>query len=284
MTTTAVKSTFKLCNPNGPSIPIVIKKFSDGMVQTTIPDVSTLTHTVLIEAFIKDSDGIIILSQLKDILDDCKIQEVLLVLKVLPFSRQDRRMVNGDSFSLKPFARMLNPLQFNTIFIKDPHSDVFPALIDNVRIIPQVDVLQLMIDKQKINPDIYDSICSPDGGSIKKAFKIATHLKKEFIKADKIRDTSNGEIVGTYIPTDIDYTGKAILIVDDCLDGGRTFTELAKKLKAAGASQVDLFITVGIFSYGLDCLRGDLDQVFCHTVYLENIANNEDGYLKYMDS
>jgi len=41
------------------------------------------------------------------------------------------------------------------------------------------------------------------------------------------------------------------MIVDDICDGGATFILLAKELYAAGAKEVNLFVTHGIFSKGL---------------------------------
>jgi ribose-phosphate pyrophosphokinase len=275
-----IKSTFKFLKTGQA---INIKKFSDGMIQVTIPDTDFLSETT-VEAFIKDSDGIIALAQIKNILDTAKVKTVNVILTALPFARQDRIMEEGDAFSLKVFANMLNALKFDTVYINDPHSDVFPAVIDNCIIQEQLEVLRQLCAIHIIDMSKYTHICSPDGGSIKKAFKIAKHFGKQFIKADKIRNTKTGAIEGTYIPSDLNLKDAKVLIVDDCLDGGRTFTGLAQKLKEVGSSKVDLFVTVGIFSYGIDCLREYIDNVYCYTAFKENVTNNEDTFLKYATS
>jgi ribose-phosphate pyrophosphokinase len=50
------------------------------------------------------------------------------------------------------------------------------------------------------------------------------------------------------------------LIVDDICDGGATFVALARKLREAGAIEVSLFVTHGIFSKGKD-LEG-IDNIY----------------------
>lgn len=49
-------------------------------------------------------------------------------------------------------------------------------------------------------------------------------------------------------------------------DGAGTFIPLAEKLKEAGASQVDLYVTHGIFAKGLDILKEFIDNVYCYQI------------------
>ena len=55
--------------------------------------------------------------------------------------------------------------------------------------------------------------------------------------------------------------GKNCLIVDDICDGGRTFTDLAKKLNDKGAKELYLFVSHGIFSKGYDELLGHFNVI-----------------------
>jgi phosphoribosylpyrophosphate synthetase len=52
-----------------------------------------------------------------------------------------------------------------------------------------------------------------------------------------------------------DCKDKRVLIVDDICDGGKTFELLAKDLYNAGAEEVNLFVTHGLFSKGLIPLK-----------------------------
>ena len=54
-----------------------------------------------------------------------------LTMPYVPFSRQDRCNNPGEAFSLKVFCDLINNLNFNSVEIQDPHSDVIPALLNN---------------------------------------------------------------------------------------------------------------------------------------------------------
>jgi ribose-phosphate pyrophosphokinase len=105
-------------------------------------------------------------------------------------------------------------------------------------------------------------LVSPDAGANKKTFEVAKYFSTNFIRADKLRDLTTGQIKETIVYAD-DLTGKTAVILDDICDGGRTFIELAKVLKAKGAAKVILFVTHGIFSAGLDPLfAGGIDAIW----------------------
>ena len=88
----------------------------------------------------------------------------------------------------------------------------------------------------------------PDAGANKKTAKIASYFgHSSFIRADKLRNLSTGDILETVVYGDV--VGN-ITIVDDLCDGGKTFIELAKVLKQKGAEKINLYVTHGIFSKG----------------------------------
>jgi ribose-phosphate pyrophosphokinase len=106
---------------------------------------------------------------------------------------------------------------------------------------------------------------SPDAGAEKKIFAFAKELGFEnVVRAGKVRDVSSGKITGTevYVPEPALYkTDKDFLIVDDICDGGRTFIELAKKLRPMTTGKIKLLITHGIFSKGIEVFDGIIDEV-----------------------
>ena len=63
--------------------------------------------------------------------------------------------------------------------------------------------------------------------------------------------------------------------MDDISDGNGTFIALANMLVKTGnnGSQLDLYVTHGIFSKGLDNIRGLYNKV-----YTANLMNNEVKY------
>lgn len=168
----------------------------------------------------------------------------------IPYARQDRACVAGEPHSIKVFAGLLNSLKFNNIYTLDPHSDVTPALIDNLVVMEQHEVWRNNYEGKVL--------VAPDAGALKKIYKF-NHPHVACL--NKKRDVTNGAILGTEIASG-DVAGKDCVIIDDICDGGRTFIESAKVLRAAGAKRVELQVTHGIFSKGLKpLLEGGIDFI-----------------------
>lgn len=178
---------------------------------------------------------------------------ITVVYPYLPYARQDRVFDPTSPFSLKTFTKLLNSLYVNKVYIWDAHSDVAPGLINNCVNIPQH---ELFAQCQVRSADLY---ISPDAGAYKKISKLP--IASEVIAlGSKIRNRT-GNIIDTKIYGPI-VAGKRCLIVDDICDGGRTFIELAKKLKESGASCVELYVTHGIFSNGFAELKESIDHIY----------------------
>jgi ribose-phosphate pyrophosphokinase len=202
---------------------------------------------------------------------------VNLHMNYVPFSRQDRTNAVGESFSLHTFATLINSLQFCYVHIMDPHSDVTPALIQNCLIKNQWDLLAPLIQQNTFGQFV---LVAPDAGALKKIHKLAQILSmntprfKGIVESSKIRNTTTGEITGTVVHTsghahilnaDLTFTldpSLVYVIADDICDGGRTFLELAKVLRAQGAEQVDLYVTHGFFTKGMEVFTGLIDHVY----------------------
>ena len=126
-------------------------------------------------------------------------------------------------------------------------------------------------------------LLAPDAGALKKTYKIAKTIEygKEVIFCEKQRNTKTGEITGTKIYTNA-IKDKMFIIFDDICDGGRTFIEIAKVLKAQGAKKVILAVSHGIFSKGLEPLFEYIDEVFCTDSFnsLLNFTSPLGGYYK----
>lgn len=186
-----------------------------------------------------------------------------MVVPYFPYARQDRVMQPGEAFSLKAVARLINGLGFDEVVICDPHSDVTTALVENVRVVTQ---LQLVLEheplRELLRGDARPVVVSPDAGAAKKAFSVAQHFSLPLVTASKVRDTATGAITRTEVPDTPWLAGRDAVIVDDICDGGRTFIELAKVLRSNGASRVFLYVTHGIFSQGLEPFVGLIDGIF----------------------
>lgn len=182
---------------------------------------------------------------------------VELVLPYLPYARQDRVIGPNEPFSLKVFADIINLQNFSRVVVYDPHSDVGPGLLNNCDAIPQYNIAikaigDLVADKNVI-------FVSPDAGAYKKLSKLIVDDERIVI-ATKERGQL-GEIKRTRLLNPENIPGKTVVIVDDICDGGRTFIELAKAIRAHVPKEIILYVTHGIFSNGFDELHSHLDAI-----------------------
>lgn len=181
-----------------------------------------------------------------------------LEIPYVPYSRQDRINIQGEPFSLKIFATLINAIGANDVVITDPHSDVTPALLNNCVIIHQHEVFQKYFGEKK---DFF--LVSPDGGALKKIYKLAAVTKPlGVIECSKIRNTSTGEITGVNVPCGSNV-GNDFIIVDDICDGGRTFIEIAKIIRENNPrSKIVLMVTHGFFTKGIEVFEGLIDEIY----------------------
>lgn len=224
---------------------------------------------------IHNSNDAISLAMIKNALGNIKKLPVHVTIPYFPYARQDRVCDRGEAFSLKVFADYINFLNFDSVTIVDPHSDVTPALINNVKVISRFDIFRKWsaLRKRCMGNCVF---VSPDAGANKKVSELAGFFEhKEFIRADKLRDLSNGNIKETIVYAD-DLKGADVIIADDIADGAATFIFLAKELKKKNCGKVILYVSHGIFSKGFDVIyNGGIDEIWTTNSFSTNLL----GYL-----
>lgn len=196
------------------------------------------------------------LAQLKALLDHQHVPAELHI-EYLPYGRQDKAVRNDKTFALSVFANLLNSLNFRKVWILDPHSVVALNLINNSEARYPAFTLYKTLEELQI-----DLICYPDEGARRKYRDVYASFGK-FIYGEKVRDQLSGEI--THYELHGDPNGQKVLMCDDLADGGATFKLLAKMLLQKGATEVNLFVTHGIFSKGIRTLKeAGINRIFTH--------------------
>lgn len=229
------------------SIDIDVLKFTDGSIRVTIPSISEDIehHTCEIYAYVNSMDDLMIVAQIKDIVQRVtKCRDYRFVITSPMYSRYDRVMLDGqiDSFGAKVFADFINSMKFDTVNLFDNHSEVLTNLIDR-----GVNLDQSFLVKKAVGEYLYDKsiIIAPDKGACKK-------LANPDIVFDKVRDLATGKILGIEaIKIATKPVDKPCLVVDDLCEGGGTFIGLGNKFKEMfpnHKSELNLYVTHGIFS------------------------------------
>lgn len=254
----------------GIDIPVHVSHFPSGEVAVKLevdadkPIEVNKVISVMVQGY--EPDELFILANIKDALDEmlrnagASHVQIRLLLAFMPHARYDRHMVTGDGFALRVFCDMVNLLKFDSILVIDPHSDATTAMLRNATSVPQDKVMGDIIQSFGVDCDV---LVAPDAGAYKKIFTLAKQLKKPVVCLSKVRDLETGNIIGTALLNTLPEGAKC-LVIDDLCDGGRTFIGAAETLREHGAVQVDLAITHGIFSAGLNnLLDNGIDHLYC---------------------
>ena len=189
------------------------------------------------------------LALIVDALRRANIHILHLNIPYFPAARQDRVCVAGEPLSVKVFADFINAMKFSRVTIFDPHSEVTPALLDNVKVVDNVQFVGAALGElNALDGTSKTVLVSPDAGSNKKVANVAKYLynvsgqEVDVVRADKLRNVATGQIIETTVYAD-DLTGKNCFIIDDICSKGGTFCALAKVLKAKGAARVTLVVS-----------------------------------------
>lgn len=225
---------------------INIKHFPDGTINFKLGDNENIDKCFKYDGeefphiihwnYENDSEMFIVyclVNMIRDVVPNARIE---LDLPYLPNARMDRTKSKSEAFTLKYFAKFINDLKFETVYIYDIHSNVGVALIDRVSEFYPLDEVNLVINDVNI-----DTLYFPDEGSVK---RYSDKFDKPFVFGMKKRDWETGQILGLDVLGNLDLIkDKTILIVDDICSKGGTFYHSAKKLKELGAGKIYLFVT-----------------------------------------
>lgn len=151
-------------------------------------------------------------------------------------ARMDRVKSDEDVFTLKYFCEVINSLKFDVVWVRDAHSNVSLALLDNV-----IDEGVFHYVREAINRSGAEALFFPDEGAMKRYADLFKDMPYAF--GMKKRDWKTGQIQGLDLVNPENIVGKKVLIVDDICSRGGTFYHSAKALHKAGAAEVNLYIT-----------------------------------------
>lgn len=215
-------------------------KFPDGTLLLKMSDeiieACEDTSRILIDWFYENDAELFTLICVKRYIDEhfygCRI---LLNMPYVCHARMDRVKNEGDVFTLKYFCEVINSLHFDSVLVRDAHSNVSLALLNTVFEEP----ISNYIAKAIINSNA-DALFFPDEGAMK---RYSGGFQMPYAFGMKKRDWETGQILGLDIINADVVKDKNVLIVDDICSRGGTFYHSAKALKAAGAKSVSLYVT-----------------------------------------
>ena len=232
--------------------------FSAGEVHLASP-ISVKRKENVTEVFIvsniQSSEDILRTLTVTNAIRNTGISNISLVVPYLPYSRSDRVCSLGEEFGLEVFSSIINSQNYNKVFTFDAHSNVAEEVIPNL-----VNIKSDTIITHTLSAESYDYIVSPDKGAKHKSEKLSLLWGIPYVEGFKIRDPATGNLSGFGVNGGEVLQGKRVLVPDDIADGSGTFVGLLKEIKKYHPLSVDLFVTHGIFSKGVDVVA-EFDKV-----------------------
>ena len=219
------------------------------------------TYEIVTKGIVTPEDTFVLLNLLDALRQiGAKPKNVRVFLPYFPYARQDRVCHPGESSALLVFCQILasSKHRFDHLYIVDPHSSVTEEYLVGLGF------KNVWVQEQQYAAHglpKYDFIVAPDAGAAKKADKIQPSAQHIFLT--KMRE--DGKVKSFVKPEDLYKIVGAACIVDDICDGGRTFIEAGRLLRATmpHMTSLDLYVTHGIFSAGIDKLLEIFDNVYC---------------------
>lgn len=283
-----------LVNPTISDIKFEISKFPDGQQTIDLTDWFALNRDepVKISSRLNTFQDLeLIICAVAAIRNIKPNKQIALYVPYFIGARSDRKFVDGGVNYLKQvICPIINSLKFDTVLVLDPHSDVLEACLNNYEKVDNHTIVKYSLTDIDNKRDAQERIClvSPDAGAYKKIFDVAKKFEiQNVVTANKVRDMRTSKILSTEIPNLPGSVGDDMkyVIIDDICDGGRTFIELAKAIKAQRAdAKVYLVVTHGIFSAGLKELNKHFEGIFTTNSYVDvndaefSIKNDNEMY------
>lgn len=242
--------------------------FSGGEVHMTLDEGQEVGTDVSVLVTGSANCDVMKIIQIADILKRNGAYHLILVLPYHYYSRQDRATTKNSSHALKLFTEAVAP-HYDVLVTYDMHSYIAEEFnewdTDCCQLAETAPAAHLGFCLGKRQPDI---ICAPDAGACIKIHDLVNNIPEAYhaltpvvIEASKKRDPKTGALSDPEVLSGEDLTGKHVLIFDDICDGGYTFIQLAKVLRARGVTKIGLAVSHGIFSKGVDELNKYFDYI-----------------------
>lgn len=217
--------------------------YPDGTlnIKLTKEEVNTAIAYQSISWYYDIEEELVALGYILDSLRSKNITNLDLYMPYVPNARMDRCENNGDVFTLKYFANVINSFGFRCVRTLDVHSTVTEALIHNITNESPVSYIRSVIGKIIPRIDRKLTIFYPDAGAMKRYAKM---IKAPYAFGNKVRDWETGKIQQLEVIGDKKLVANHdIMIIDDICSKGGTFYYAAQKLKELGAKDIYLWIS-----------------------------------------
>ncbi|MDR3642568.1 MAG: ribose-phosphate diphosphokinase [Candidatus Doudnabacteria bacterium] len=270
----------KLISPNFADIftpNIEIGEFPDGDSHVRIPLIGECKDREVVvfhRLYPRQNTSLVALLLILDSLKEIGAKHVSVVAPYLPYSRQDKKKLNGEVASAYVICNLLARAGCDKLISFDCHflNKEGPAKFGELNI-ENISMGKVLVEHAKdaaflgegcevISPDMGANYLVKEHGG--KSYK---KVRKEY-EGDKIHYRDVGEMDG-----DFDVKGRNVLLLDDMISTGATMIRALEKLTEAGAKKICCAATHGLFLY--NCV--DKIKKFTDCVYSTDTIVNDNA-------
>lgn len=221
---------------------IDLRKFSDGEIWVKYKENIRGRDVFIIQSTPPPAENLMELLIMIDAAKRASAKRITAVIPYFGYARQDRKDQPRVSITSKMIANLITVAGADRVITMDLHAAQIQGFFD----IP-FDHLYASPIFSGLFKGINDNfvVVSPDIGGIKLARSYAKRLNASLVVIDKRRPQPNFSEVMNIIGN---VEGKDILIVDDLIDTGGTFTAAIKALKDKGAQKIYGAVTHPVLS------------------------------------
>ena len=174
-------------------------------------------------------------------------KRITAILPFYPYARQDKKHRGREPISARLIADLLTAAGADRIVSVDLHTDQIQGFFDGP--VDHMHTMPILTDYIMDNYGMDNLVVvSPDAGRVKSAEKWANTLggaPMAFVHKTRDVDAAN-QVVSNRVVGDVE--GKNCVLMDDMIDTGGTIAGAVKVLKEAGAKDVVIACTHGVFS------------------------------------
>ncbi len=177
-----------------------------------------------------------------------------------PGLRQDRNPDGLTPLTSRIYGRALSFVS-DIVTTVDHHSEAgLSAARDGAGPMVRYRTIDPVLFLPDLITDAPTHVLIPDAGAAVRSRAVANLFGARTLQAEKKRDFATGKLSGFSVPV-IDDSVERILIPDDICDGGGTFLGLLAEIRKQTEAPVDLYVTHGIFSKGIEPLK-QFDKIY----------------------
>jgi len=239
---------------------IEISQFPDGEKRIHIVEKIESEIVFIIQPTIKDED-IIELCLIADAAKQMRAKKIVAVIPWFSYSAQDEVFRQGEPFSAKTIAKIIEASGIDEVLIVEPHS----LKLENFFSIPATLISAAKIFSSFFRKRDLDDwiVAALDLGAVERSLRFAKELNLPLIFLQKTpRDRQTGKIGFLKIKGEI--AGKNVLVFDDFVSTGQTLIKATKFLKQRKAKKVVACVTHYLSVKGLPerLEKSQIDKIF----------------------